>query len=134
MANLYLINGKFLEELGFEKEGKYYYCKRIKEVGLTLSIQIQGGITFIRDNFNKTVQLGEFRTQEKFLVLFYALMINERDVSEGNPVELKNGKLSIPHVSGHVPEDIQTFLHRLRLAEHPEIRKEAIALFERHCR
>jgi hypothetical protein len=37
-------------------------------------------------------------------------------------------------VSGHVPEDIQTFLHRLRIAEHPEIRKEAIALLERHCR
>lgn len=42
--------------------------------------------------------------------------------------------LGIADVSGHVPEDIQTFLHRIRLAEHPEIRKEAIALFERHCR
>ena len=37
-------------------------------------------------------------------------------------------------VSGHVPEDIQIFLHRLRLAEHPEIKKEAVALFERYCR
>ena len=41
---------------------------------------------------------------------------------------------NIGAVSGHVPEDIQTFLHRLRLAEHSEIRKEAVALFERHCR
>ena len=46
--------------------------------------------------------------------------------------QVKN--LTIQNVSGHVPEDIQTFLHRLRLAQHPEIRKEAIALFQRHCR
>lgn len=48
--------------------------------------------------------------------------------------EYHTEQLRLGAVSGHVPEDIQTFLHRLRLAEHPEIRKEAIALFERHCR
>ena len=49
-------------------------------------------------------------------------------------LEALKQQCNIGAVSGHVPEDIQTFLHRLRLAEHPEIRKEAIALFERHCR
>ena len=49
-------------------------------------------------------------------------------------LEALKQQCNIGTISGHVPEDIQTFLHRLRLAEHPEIRKEAIALFERHCR
>lgn len=49
-------------------------------------------------------------------------------------LEALKQQCNIGAVSGHVPEDIQTFLHRLRLAEHPEIRKEAVALFERHCR
>jgi len=49
-------------------------------------------------------------------------------------LEALKQQCNIGAVSGHVPEDIQTFLHRLRLAEHPEIRKETIALFERHCR
>ena len=49
-------------------------------------------------------------------------------------IEALKQQCNIGAVSGHVPEDIQTFLHRLRLAEHPEIRKEAVALFERYCR
>lgn len=34
-----------------------------------------------------------------------------------------------PAVSGHVPVEVLDFLHRLRLAEHDEIRKDAIDLF-----
>ena len=48
---------------------------------------------------------------------------------------LKQGQsLPTDSVGDHVPEDIQIFLHRLRIAQHPEIRKEAVALIERHCR
>jgi len=31
-----------------------------------------------------------------------------------------------------LPEEVEIFLHRLRLAEHPEIRKEASRLFEKY--
>ena len=42
--------------------------------------------------------------------------------------------IALLDVSGHVPVEISTFLHRLRFAEHPGIRKQSIELFNRYCR
>jgi len=46
----------------------------------------------------------------------------------------KKNELVIPDVSGHVPAEILDFLHKLRLAEHSDIREHAIDLFSRYCR
>ena len=62
------------------------------------------------------------------------LKLSERQTPTEPNKEADTKQLIIGDVSGHVPVEISDFLHRLRLAEHPEIKKSAVDLFNRYCR
>jgi len=74
---------------------------------------------------------SEIRAYEKAIKI---LEESERQESAEHSNKHKTKALHIADVSGRVPNEIKDFLHRLRFAEHKEIKKDSIILFNKYCR